>query len=352
VAGPAPLRLGYAGCGFMAQRVHLPNIDGLDEVELVALAEPRAELRAAVGARYGVARAYPTHHDLAGDPEVEAVMVSGHFSGQGEIAADLLRAGKHVLVEKPLATSVEQADRILEAEAAGGARLMVAYMKRYDPGFRLVRELLASGELGEVRLVRFHVFDAGDFEGGLDTPLTTSDEPLPDAPIARPAGVAPERLDAYVAYLVNYVHDLNMVRWLLDAGDDAHVEVVDLDADGNAGVVILRVAGHRTVVETGRTDSAACDEELTVYCERGSVRTSTGPPLLRNQPVRVELSRTGRHGGEVVQLTPREWRWSFREEIRHFAEAVRSGAPFDSSGLDSRTDVRVIAEIFERWAGP
>src|SRR5262245_37299159 len=100
----------------MAQKVHMPNIAGLDEVELVALAEPRADLRAAVAARYGAVRAYSTHLSLADDPDVEAVMVSGDPSGQAAIAADLLAAGKHVLVEKPLGTSARQADRVLAAE--------------------------------------------------------------------------------------------------------------------------------------------------------------------------------------------------------------------------------------------
>jgi hypothetical protein len=72
--------------------------------------------------------------------DIDAVAVSADYAQQGEIAADLLRAGKHVFMEKPMAVSVEQATKILQAERAGGARLMVGYMKRYDPGNRLVRQ--------------------------------------------------------------------------------------------------------------------------------------------------------------------------------------------------------------------
>src|SRR5262249_4401464 len=124
-----PVALGYVGCGFMAQKVHLPNIVGLDEVNLLAIAEPRSDILASVARRSSVDRVYAPHHDLAADPAIEAVMISGHYSGQGEIAIDCLKAGKHVLVEKPMATSLEQADRILAAEAGNeaGARLMVAY---------------------------------------------------------------------------------------------------------------------------------------------------------------------------------------------------------------------------------
>jgi predicted dehydrogenase len=71
------------------------------------------------------------------------VGVSAGFAQQGEIAADLLRAGQHVFMEKPMAVSMAQAERILAASRAGHARLMVAYMKRYDPGNALARATIA-----------------------------------------------------------------------------------------------------------------------------------------------------------------------------------------------------------------
>src|SRR5579871_3776745 len=135
-----PVHLGYVGCGFMAQHVHLPNFASLAEARLVALAETRPHLARLVAERYGIPTVYASHHDLAADSSVEAVGVSAGYAQQGEIAADLLRAGKHVFMEKPMAVSVAQAERILAAAREGRARLMVAYMKRYDPGNVLARD--------------------------------------------------------------------------------------------------------------------------------------------------------------------------------------------------------------------
>jgi predicted dehydrogenase len=346
------LRLGYAGCGFMAQKVHIPNIVGMEGLDLVALAEPRADVRERVAARYGVGRTYGSHRGLADDPEVEAVVVSGHYSGQGAIAADLLAAGKHVLVEKPLATSVAQAESILRAEAAGGARLMVAYMKRYDPGYEIVRELLhdpAERErLGDVLHVRFHAFDGGEWIAGLDTPFVESAEPLPPAPEHWPDWLEPEHRTPYVLYLQQYTHDVNLLRWLFDA-DRAVVDHVDLDADGFTGIVVLRVAGHRAVLETAMAESVDNDEQLQIYFERGWLRASSRPVLLRNQPVRVEVSRTTARGGERTEITPAAWRWAYVEELRHFAQALASGEPFRSSGADTLADVEAFEAIFRRW---
>src|SRR5215218_2915856 len=98
-----PVRFGYVGCGFMAQKVHLPNFAAIPGCELLALAEVRTGLRDRVADRYGIACRYSSHEELARDPEIEAVGVSAGFTLQGQMARDLLRAGKHVFMEKPMA---------------------------------------------------------------------------------------------------------------------------------------------------------------------------------------------------------------------------------------------------------
>ena len=89
-----PIKLGYVGCGFMAQKVHIPNFTSLPNCELIGLAEVRPELGQKVQQRWEIPRLYTDHTELAADPEIEAVAVSADFALQGEIAKDLLRAGE------------------------------------------------------------------------------------------------------------------------------------------------------------------------------------------------------------------------------------------------------------------
>jgi predicted dehydrogenase len=135
----APIQLGYVGCGFMAQHVHLPNFSSLSQCALVAIAERRPQLARDVGSRFAVGKVYSSHLELAADSEIDAVAVSANYAQQGEIAADLLKAGKHVFMEKPMAVSVLQGAKILDAAKKGHARLMVGFMKRFDPGNVLAR---------------------------------------------------------------------------------------------------------------------------------------------------------------------------------------------------------------------
>jgi predicted dehydrogenase len=343
------IKLGYVGCGFMAQKVHIPNFVSIPGCELVALAEVRAELGRKVQDRYKVPRLYPHHLSLATAPDIDAVAVSADFSVQGDIARDLLAGGKHVFMEKPMAVSLSQADAILDAARATGARLMVGYMKRYDAGNELARQAVdrfrASGELGGFTYARNHGF-CGDWICGLDTPMETTQEAKPQSPPMLPGWLPPQCAQQYLGYLQQYTHNLNLLRWFLDAGDDVAVRHVDLDEDGYTGLVILEVAGVRALLESGSVSHYRWDEHTQIYFRDGWVKAWAPPLLLKNTPAEVEIYRAGE--AQVIErpIPQPAWSWSYKREAEHFIACLRSGEPFRSSGQDTRTDVRVMEEIF------
>jgi predicted dehydrogenase len=347
--------MGYVGCGFMAQKVHLPNLVALRECDLLGIAELRQELGRKVQARFGIPRLYPSHRELAADREIQAVAVSGHFSGQGEIAMDLLRAGKDVFMEKPMAVSAAQAERILAAERQSGRRLMIGYMKRYDAGNLLVKDLVGqfrrTGELGALRYVRNHGF-CGNWTAGLDTPMENTEEPMPQVTPACPSWMPEEFHKRYISYLQQYTHNINLVRWFLDAGDDVKLRAVDLDRrNGTAGVVILEVGGIRTVVESGGLAYHGWDEHTQLYFERGWVRTCAPPLLMRNMPATVEVYRGEATSSSSEMFPPSGYTWSYKEEMRHFIQCVRDGTPFRSPAADALADVRTLEEIYRVFVG-
>ncbi|MEW6753650.1 MAG: Gfo/Idh/MocA family oxidoreductase [Candidatus Latescibacterota bacterium] len=350
------VRLGYVGCGYMAQKVHLPNFAGLPGCRVVALAEVRRQLGARVQQRFGIERLYGHHLEMAGDPQIDAFAVSAAFAVQGEIARDLLRTGRPVFVEKPMAVSVAQARGVLEAARTPGARLMVAYMKRYDAGnelvHRTVADLRASGDLGAITYVRGHDF-GGEWVCGLDTPLDESDEPVlqETRPATRPDWLPEEQLGPYVSYLQRYVHNVNLVRYFLDAGERVRVRAVDLNADARTGIVVLEVDGVRTVLETGRLRHHRWDEHTQIYFQDGWVHTWAPPLLLRNQPAEVEIYRGGVTHAYTRPIPGDGWSWSYRREAEHFIHGVRSGEAFRCSGEDALVDVRVFEEIYRMHLG-
>ena len=347
-----PIKLGYVGCGFMAQKVHIPNFTSLPACELIGLAEVRPELGQQVQQRWGIPRLYTDHAELAADPEIEAVAVSADFALQGEIAKDLLSAGKQVFMEKPMAVSIQQAESIVAAGKTAGKKLMVGYMKRYDAGNELVRskvdQFRDTGELGEMTYVRNHGF-CGEWICNLDTPMVTSDIPKPDAPAQTPEWLPAEWMRPYLSYLQQYTHNINLLRWFLDAGDQAQVKIVDLDDNGYSGVVIFDMAGVRVTLETGRVSHYRWDEHTQIYFEDGWVHTWAPPLLLKNTPAEVEIYRAG-ETQEISRPIPKpNWTWAYRREAEHFIENVQNDTPFRSSGEDTLTDVRLFEDIYRMF---
>ncbi len=343
------IRIGYVGCGYMAQKVHIPNFHAIPDCELLALAEVRQELGRQVQARYRIPKLYPDHAAMLSDPDVEAIAVSAAFAVQGQIARDALLAGKHVFMEKPMAVSLEQADAVLSGARQSGKRLMVGYMKRYDAGNELVKAQIeafrSSGDLGPITYARNHGF-CGNWTAGIDVPMLQTDEPKPEARSIGPAWLPPEYLGQYLGYLQQYTHNVNLLRWFLGAGDNVHVRVVDLDDDGYTGITVLDVNGTRAVLETGRVSHYRWDEHTQVYFRDGWIKTWAPPLLLKQVPAEVEIYRAGEAQTFTRPIAQPAWSWSYKREAEHFVHCLQTGEPFRSSGEDTRTDVRLFEEIF------
>lgn len=145
------LRLGIAGLG-RAFTVMLPTLRGDPRVELVAAADPRPEALRAFAADFH-ARTFPSVEELCDDPEIEAVYVATPHQLHAAHACAALRKGKHVLVEKPMATSLEEAFAMIDAARRANAHLIVGHSHSFDLPIRRAREIVSGGALGKVRMI-------------------------------------------------------------------------------------------------------------------------------------------------------------------------------------------------------
>ena len=350
-----PLRIGYIGCGNLAQRVHIPNLAAASErCTLSAIAEVRPRLASLVAKRWGIPRIHRTHHEMGADREIDAVVLSGHWSTQGDIAADLLEAGKDVLMEKPMAASVEQAERIVAAARRSGRRLMIAYMKRYDAGNVLLKQTVdryrASNELGRLRYVRNQAI-LGDWTAGLETPCISTDEAYPATTDHYPSWLPAANRQGYFGFIQQYTHNVNFLRWLLgtEAGSVKPRAVVLDRVDGLSGVTVMDMQGTTVSLESGGSACHEWNEHTALFFEKGIIESKMFTLLLRNVPSTVEIYAKGalRDAASHTSLFPADGRtWAYRNEIEHFIDCLRSGAPFASSAEDALEDVRVLEGIY------
>lgn len=154
-----PLRLGVVGLG-RAFVLMLPAFRADRRVRLVAAAAPRAESRAVFEATFG-GRGYARVEDLCADAQVEAVYVATPHQLHCEHVLAAARAGKHVLVDKPLAVSLDDAVTMVQACREAGVQLIVGPSHSFDAPVAQARALVESGALGSVRMI--HAFNYTDF---------------------------------------------------------------------------------------------------------------------------------------------------------------------------------------------
>lgn len=145
------LRSGIIGAGFIGQ-VHARAIRASGG-KLTAVADASPEPIEAIAARVGARWGAPSAEALIASPEVDVIHICTPNHTHADLARKALAAGKHVICEKPLATTVEDADDLADRAAKSGLVCAVPFVYRYYPTVREARARLASGELGPVHLI-------------------------------------------------------------------------------------------------------------------------------------------------------------------------------------------------------
>lgn len=149
------LRIGVAGVGMIAQKMHLPNLARLPEAEVVALWSRRAEsLQAGVAAlQSGAPSLYQDYAAFLSDPTIEAVLISAPDNLHEDMFLAALSAGKHVYLEKPASITVEGNRRVLAAAHASDRVTMVGLQNRYSRLYTRAADLLHEGTIGPLRVL-------------------------------------------------------------------------------------------------------------------------------------------------------------------------------------------------------
>ena len=353
-------RMGFVGAGSMGQCAHLRNYVGLDECEVVALAELRVRTGRQVARRYGVPRVYPSHVEMLAAEQLDGIVASQPFTRHGVLLKDLAKARVPVFIEKPLAGSVQVGEAIVEAFSAGrpqegpegGGVLMVGYMKRSDPATAYARGQIdrwkASGELGPLKYVRI-LMPAGDWIAEGFTDLIRADDPAPELEFDPPADdMDAETNKKYLSFVNYYVHQVNLMRYLL--GEPYRVTYADpsgvvLAGQSDSGVAcVIEMTPYRTTIDW--------QESALVAFERGYVQLELPAPLAMNRPGRVEVLRDPGEGAAPQTSVPHlPWIHAMRQQARNFVKVVLGQADPPCDAAEALQDLKVARDYIRLLTG-
>lgn len=349
------LSLAVIGAGTISQSVHLTSLRraGIDVRMVCDLSPSRAaEVAASVGA-VGVADPAEV---FASD--VDAVLIATPGT-HAKLAADAIRAGKHVLAEKPLAFTVREVEELEALAAEHGVVAQVGYMKMFDP--LLDTAVSEYGELEDIRLVRVTVMHPADEPQVSHLRMAAAPRDADPAAIAeavaydeaRAAEALPGADDALLRYYANVlngsvIHEFSLMRamgvrlpeeWQVDA-------VTPLDGPAPATLLATGVADETAVVLSWNwlPDYPEYAEELAVLASNGRLEFHLAKPYLAEERSRLTSRR---HRGELRADTEyfSGHETGFLRQLDAFAAAIRDGVPNPAGFAGAKEDIRQLQRL-------
>ena len=316
------VRIGVVGLGYWGPNL-ARNFDGLADAELSWICDGSQDVLDRVASRFPGARATGSLDYLPGHPDLDAVAIATPVPSHADVALRVLAGGKHCFVEKPLAQSTEEAEAVVEAADHAGRTLMVGHLLEYHPGVERLKELVDSGELGDVHYIYGNRLNLGQVrrEENALWSLGAHDVSV----VLRLAGEEPVECHAHgESYMQERVEDVVFCYLRFPSGVAAHLHLSWLDPHKE---------GRFTVVGSKKMatfDDMALEDKLTLYD--------------RVRPELPGLRRVHRPlGGRL--LTADLQRGTAHDRVPPLRERLRDGQAPRSDGEAGVRVVRVLEEL-------
>ena len=301
--------VGVIGVGLMGRR-HAENVARVGGAKLCAVHDANASVSERV-ARELDAKSCASVDELLSHDGVDAVVVASPAHAHEANAVAALAAGKDVLLEKPIAPTLEAADRILAAASVSAARLQIGFMRRYDPAYAEAASVVRSGRVGALRFFK-----------GVDRDR--------DAPSGPSGSLA--RADIFAE---SAIHDFDVARWITGdevAGVRAMARTLAPNAPGpDFALADLRFAGGAAAsIETYRGARYGYDIRAEIVCSEGTVFVGG----FAQRSVQVLLPDEDRRDLSAHFLD--RFADAYLTELRDFLSGVQERRPPRVSGEDGR----------------
>lgn len=261
------LRIGIIGCGAITERLHAPDVHDSLDAELAACCDTDRRRAEFIAESFGTeARVFTDYKALLRESDAEAVIVALPNVLHGPVTVEAARSGRHVLVEKPMATSIAEARRMIAAAAKAKVLLMVNQSQRLEPSHLKAKEVLDSGILGKV----LHVSGIFGHSG-------------PDNWSAAAKWFFRKKEARFGAMADLGVHKADLIRYLTGkevAAVGAFVERVEkqrTDVDDNFAACLKFTDGTVGTLAASWTVKGRSETHTIFHCSKGTLRVQTEP---------------------------------------------------------------------------
>ena len=335
------VKIGFIGVGHMGQLAHLHNYVQLRDIcEVTTLCDVKINQAKALANKFDIPKATADYRELLADPEIDAVACIQYFENHVNLVPEVLKAGKHVLTEKPLCVFPQNGEKLVQAAKDAGKIHMVGNHKRSDLATEYavgkIKEWKQSGEMGEMRYIRISM-PPGNWRKDADMPFMTNEPPGPVPPEARPDGMDDETRNKMVWFVNYYIHQVNLMRFLL--GEDFQLTYADrnfFSAISESGVnCILEIDTYNTAVDW--------QEHAMVCFEKGWIRIDLPAPLALHLSGTVTVYEDkGWDSGYTVPMMPNVS--AMRNQAKNFLLSVAGERTPPCASSEAVKDLYIAAD--------
>jgi predicted dehydrogenase len=347
------IKVGLVGLGEVAQIIHLPILQAQsDKFEIAALCDISQELLSALGERYSVPaeHRYTDYHDLARQRDLDAVLVLNSDEYHTDTALAALGHSKHVLIEKPMCLTHQEAEAIIKARNEAGVHVMVGYMRRYAPAFVLAAQHVHALEKITYARVRDIIGQNAQFIEQSSIVLRPKDIP-PEAMQDRAErasrlvkvaiGDAPPQLVSKYRLLCGLSsHDLSAMRELLGMPK----RVIAAREWGRFLTALFEYESFTVTFETGVDYNRRFDAHIQVYSDTKDIRLQYNSPYIRHLPTQLFINETQGEAFEERVIRP-TFTDPYTMELLYFYEVVTHNVQPKTSAEDFIHDLELFDMI-------
>ncbi|SEP16116.1 Predicted dehydrogenase [Halogranum amylolyticum] len=317
------LQAAVIGTGAISQRLHIPAYLDSDYADLVAVCDVEEKKATAVADSYGIESTYTDYEAMLDSGEVDAVSVCLPNHLHKDVVCGALERDIHVLCEKPICTSLSEADAMIEAADASQAQLMIDQTERFNPVYEKTNDLLEKGVVGDVLSVR-----------------SRFSHPGPEGWSPRSAWFTDADASGGGALIDIGIHNADLINYLFDdvASLSGYSDTLSMDTEvEDTAVAALRFNdGALGTFETAwRTDPESI--EMQIVGEEGVIYVDKVEPSIRLElgndcgSVDVPVPEQSKHGGP----------------IQHFIESARSGSEPTVTGRDGKQALEIVLAVYQ-----
>jgi predicted dehydrogenase len=335
---PNKVKIGFIGVGHMGQLAHLHQYVQLPDLcEIVSLCDFKIKQATVLAERFGVPKVTTDYRELLADKDIEAVVCIQGFYNHVVLVPDVLRAGKHVLTEKPLCVFPENGDKLVKIAKETGKIHMVGYNKRSDPAIEhamcVISKWKKSGEMGKMTYVRISM-PPGNWRKDCDMHFMTDEPTVHAPPEPSPHDMDESTYNKTIWFVNYYIHQVNLMRFLL--GEDYQLTYADkhfFSARSESGVnCILEIEPYSTSIDW--------QEHALVCFEKGWVRIDMPAPLAMQLAGTVTIYEDkGPDSGYTTPVMPNIC--AMRNQAKNFLLAVAGERPAQCISSEAVKDLRI-----------